>query len=58
MVEEEKMKFIKSLSGFLAIFLVAIFVLAIMSIVAWVVFWVVVIVGGIYAFKVLPRLKK
>ena len=52
------MKFIKSLSGFLAIFLVAIFVLAIMSIVAWVVFWVVVIVGGIYAFKVLPRLKK
>jgi len=52
------MNFVKSLSGFLAILLVAIFVLAIMSIVAWVVFWIVIIAGGIYAFKVWPRLKK
>ena len=59
MVEKEKkMNFVKSISGFLAVILVAVFVLAILSVVTWVVFWVIVLAGGIYAFKVLPGLRK
>lgn len=58
MEKEKKMNFVKSISGFLAVILVAVFVLAILSVVTWVVFWVIVLAGGIYAFKVLPGLRK
>ena len=59
MVEEKKKeKIVKYFAGLLTVFLIVVFVLAILSIVAWIIFWAFIIAIGIYAFKVLPKMKK
>jgi hypothetical protein len=59
MVEKEKkMNFVKVVSGLLAVILIIVFVLAILSVIDWVIFWGVIIVVAIYTYVVLPRLKK
>jgi len=52
------MNFVKVVSGLLAVILIIVFVLAILSVIDWVIFWGVIIVVAIYTYVVLPRLKK
>ncbi len=48
----------KSISSFLIVILIVAVILFVVKIISWIIFWAILIVGAIYAYKVLPRMKK
>ncbi len=48
----------KSISSFFIIILIVAVILFVIKIISWIVFWAVLIIGAIFAYKVLPRMKK
>jgi len=48
----------KLISLFLILILVIVMVLFVIGLITWIIFWGVLILGAIYAYKVLPRMKK
>jgi hypothetical protein len=48
----------KLISAFFILILIVAVVFFALSIISWIVFWGILILGAIYAYKVLPRLRK